>query len=225
MLNYRIEPAVLAPYVPAATELDVFDGQTLVSMVGFRFLKTRVKGVPIPFHRNFDEINLRFYVRRKGPEGWRRGVVFIKEIVPRRAIAWVARTVYGENYVRHAMQSAVRYPTDSEPGEARYAWRDGGRTNTMAARFEGAPALPAPDSEASFIAEHYWGYARQRNGGTLEYEVAHPPWRVWHASEPAFDCDVARHYGQAFVEALSVAPTSAFVAEGSAISVFAGVAV
>src|SRR3954467_2359770 len=92
MLNYEIAPEILQPRVPAGTELDYYEGKTLVSVIGFRFLRTQVLGVPIPLHRDFDEVNLRFYVRARGPEGWRRGVVFVRELVPRWAIAWVART-------------------------------------------------------------------------------------------------------------------------------------
>ena len=99
MLNYAIDPAVLRPLVPHGVELDLWEGEALVSMVGFLFLHTRVMGVPIPFHRNFEEVNLRFYVRRSAPEGWRRGVTFVREIVPRRAIATLARVLYNEPYL------------------------------------------------------------------------------------------------------------------------------
>ena len=107
MLNYEIEPSVLEPFVPAGTELDRWQGKTFVSMVGFMFMHTRILGITIPFHSNFEEVNLRFYVRRKGPDGWRRGVVFIKELVPRRAIAWTARTFYNENYVALPDESSL----------------------------------------------------------------------------------------------------------------------
>ena len=99
MLNYAVDPAILVPHVPNGTELDTWEGTTFTSLVAFSFLSTRVKSLPIPFHRDFEEINLRFYVRAKGPEGWRRGVVFVKEVVPRLAIASVARWLYNENYV------------------------------------------------------------------------------------------------------------------------------
>src|ERR1700732_1019484 len=99
MLNYAADPQVLMPRVPAGTELDFFDGQTFVSLVGFRFLDTKVLGIPIPFHRDFDEVNLRFYVQRNSGSEFRRGVVFIREIVPKRAIAAVARRVYNEKYI------------------------------------------------------------------------------------------------------------------------------
>src|SRR4051794_25256625 len=90
MLPFPLHPAALTPLVPAGTELDFRDGRTFLSLVGFRFLKTRVRGVPVPGHVDFDEVNLRFYVRCKTADGWRRGVTFVKEIVPRRAIALVA---------------------------------------------------------------------------------------------------------------------------------------
>src|SRR5262245_27677971 len=107
MLNYEIDPGVLAGRVPAGCELDAWSGRCFVSVVGFQFRRTRVLGVPIPFHRHFVEVNLRFYVRRKAEGGWCRGVVFVKELVPRRAIAWVARRLYGENYDALPMRHAI----------------------------------------------------------------------------------------------------------------------
>lgn len=223
MLNYEVEPAVLAPFVPAGTELDGWNGQTLMSVVAFRFLDTRVRGVAVPFHRDFDEMNLRFYVRRKAPDGWRRGVVFIKEVVPRRAIAWVARTVYNENYVACRTTSHVRLPVDpSGAGAVRYAWRAADGEIALHVSVRGLPVLPAPDAEATFITEHYWGYARQRDGGTVEYRVEHPRWRVWDATDATLDGDVVGFYGAAFAEAFGTSPASAFVAEGSAVTVRKG---
>src|SRR6185295_273969 len=124
MLNYEIDPAILRRFVPRGTELDAWNGKTFVSLVGFLFLNTRVMGLPIPFHENFEEINLRFYVRRKADEGWRRGVVFIKEIVPRAAIAWVARWLYNENYVALPTGHALVRSLDDQKNieSAKYFW-------------------------------------------------------------------------------------------------------
>jgi len=108
MLNYEIDPRVLEPLVPTGTELDSFGGKTYASMVGFLFLNTRVLGVPVPFHRNLEEVNLRFYVRRHVDGEYRRGVVFVRELVPRRAIAWIANVVYGENYAAVSMAHSIR---------------------------------------------------------------------------------------------------------------------
>jgi uncharacterized protein YqjF (DUF2071 family) len=224
ILNFETEPTVLRPFVPAGTELDEWRGRTLVSLVGFRFRDTRVFGVPIPWHRNFDEVNLRFYVRRHTDEGWRRGVVFIKELVPRVAIALTARLVYGERYV--AVPMGHRVEVDHADGVAvrrvSYRWRFQGRDHQIGVTALGAAEEIAAGSEAEFIAEHYWGYTRGRRGGTLEYRVDHPRWRAWTAQEARFDGDVARVYGDRFVETLNRPPVSAFLAEGSAVTVFTG---
>jgi uncharacterized protein YqjF (DUF2071 family) len=217
MINYAIDPAVLRPRLPEGVELDLWQGEALVSMVGFLFLQTRVLGVPLPFHRDFEEVNLRFYVRRRMPEGWRRGVTFLREIVPKRAIAWTARTFYNEPYLACPMRHNVT------PVSCEYAWRFGGRWNSLAAGISGEPMPIAPRSAEEFIFEHYWGYARQRDGSTVEYQVEHPAWRVWTAHDPRLDCDVAGLYGEAFAGPLDATPRSAFVAEGSPVLVRGGV--
>jgi uncharacterized protein len=225
MLNYEVDPAILAELVPRGTELDVWQGRALVSLVGFRFLETRVRGLAIPGHLDFEELNLRFYVRRQAADGWRRGVVFVKEVVPRWAIAWVARTVYNENYVALPMRHRILSPlaTAGNAGSVSYEWFHGGRWNQLAAEFRGMPALPALDAEETFITEHYWGYARQRDGGTVEYQVEHPRWRVWPATATRWDCDVALFYGERWAPFLTGLPSSAMVAEGSEIVVRRGV--
>jgi uncharacterized protein len=218
MVNYVVDPAALAPLVPAGTELDLWQGRAYASVVGFRFLRTRVLGVPIPFHRNFDEVNLRFYVRRSVNGAWRKGVAFVKEIVPRRAIAFVARTLYNENYVRMPMRSAVTIP-----GPVRYEWCHAGAWEGVSATAVGEPAVPGLEAEETFISEHYWGYARQPDGSTVEYAVEHHPWRVWRCEAPALACQAALLYGERFAKCLAGPPASAFVADGSPVVVRRGV--
>ena len=221
MLNYEVPPAVLAPLVPAGTTLDLWRGRALASVVGFRFLDTRVLGVPVPFHRSFDEVNLRFYVRRESPGGdVRRAVVFVRELVPRRAIALVARLAYDEPYDAVPMRSSVPPSVVAAPGRLEYAWRTARRWHRVAAETVGEPTLAEPDSEGAFVTDHYWGYTRQRDGGTVEYEVAHPRWRLWAVRDAVLDADVAEVYGPRFAEALSGVPSSALVAEGSPVVVY-----
>lgn len=225
MCNIEVDPALLEPMVPRGTRLDFWNGRACVSIVGFRFLRTRVLGIPIPFHTNFDELNLRFYVRRPAPEGERRGVVFIKEVVPRRAVAAVARWVYGENYVALPMRSDVRLDPSAATGSASYEWRVNGRWNVLRATCAGPPHSLVPGSEAEFITEHYWGYARQRDGSTVEYQVEHPPWRVWGVTDHELDADTTALYGPVLGDALARPPASVLVAEGSPIVVRRGVRV
>jgi uncharacterized protein len=222
MLNYEVDAALLASYVPCGTELDGFGGRTLISLVGFRFLRTKIFGVlPVPFHANFDEVNLRFYVRRRDASGEaRRGVVFIREIVPKRAVAMIARFAYNENYICHPMRHHVNVNGGIRI-RAEYEWRLGDKWMGLRAEAEGGPELPAEGGIEQFISEHYWGYTRQRDGGTIEYHVTHPQWRVWRSATADFVGDGAAMYEAKFGEVLA-RPDSAFVAEGSAVSVCAG---
>jgi len=221
MLNYEIDPGLLLPFVPSGTELDRWNGKVFVSLVGFRFLKTKVFGLSFPFHRNFDEVNLRFYVRRIEGKEVRRGVVFIKEIVPRWAIATLARTVYNERYVslpmRHSIESLAHSGFSVE-----YGWRPRSGWNCISLATDGNPALPEDGSEEQFITEHYWGYAAQPRGGCLEYRVVHPSWRVWNSRDAKLEGDVTEIYGPEFAETLRHQPKSAFLAEGSEVAVHRG---
>jgi hypothetical protein len=118
------------------------------------------------------------------------------------------------------MRSTVPRTPVEDPARVQYEWRTGSQWQKVAAIASGAPTLPEADSEQAFITEHFWGYTRQRDGATVEYEVTHPRWRVWAAREPALDADVPRLYGSSFARALAAAPVSAFIAEGSAVTVY-----
>jgi uncharacterized protein YqjF (DUF2071 family) len=223
MLNYRVEPELLQPFVPRGTSLDFWQGSTYVSLVGFLFRDTRVLGVPVPLHRDFEEVNLRFYVRRSVGEEVRRAVTFIKEIVPRAAIATLARLAYNEPYVAMPMRHSIaaQAGADVAQGEVRYEWRQRGEWCSHAVEESGDARPLQPGSEAEFITEHYWGYTRQRDGGTVEYQVTHPRWRIWSVNRAEVLGDLAALYGAELSRVLMRAPDSAFLAEGSAIAVHA----
>ena len=223
MVNFDVDPRVLKPLVPTGTELDDWNGRSFVSLVGFLFLKTRVLGAAIPCHRDFEEVNLRFYVRRRAVDGWRRAVVFVKEIVPRRAIALTARALYGERYVALPMGHRIeQHDCVGEPRAVSYSWWLRGRENRVGVSVNGEFCEVAEGSDVEFITEHYWGYARRRGGRTTEYRVDHPRWRVRAATDTEIDCDAAALYGDQFVDSLRHRPASAFLAEGSEVMVFRG---
>jgi hypothetical protein len=216
MLNFVVDPRLLASLVPPATEIDFENSETFLSVVGFLFLDTRVLGLPLPLHRDFEEVNLRFYVRRKSADTWRRGVVFIRELVPRRAIATVARVFYGENYVALPMKHQIDHVDLKLSVD--YSWRRGSKWESLSMRASGEPQSIPAGSHAEFITEHYWGYTCVR-AGCSEYRVEHPRWKVWNAENFEFSADVAELYGQQFVEPLTAPPRSAFIADGSPITV------
>ena len=212
MLNYAIDPKILEPRVPPGTELDYERGRTFVSVVGFLFLDTRLLGFPIPRHRDFEEVNLRFYVRRKNIDGWRRGVAFIRELVPRPAIAVTARVFYGEPYSALPMRHNIVHRDDELSVE--YGWRRGKKWESIAMTAAGAPQGSAAGSHEEFITEHYWGYTA-RGAECSEYRVEHPRWKTWPAMTWKLEADVGTLYGNQFVQALAAPPVSAFIAEGS----------
>lgn len=223
MLNYEADPDLLRRWLPVGLSLDDWNGRHFVSVVGLMFERTRVYGLAMPFHRTFEEVNLRFYARREIGGEVRRGVVFIREIVPRRAVALLARALYNENYAAMPMSHAVIHNADET--SVRYEWRHQDAAHSLAIRVPGDPTPLLDNTEEEFIAEHYWGYAAQRDGGTLEYEVEHPRWRVWRAPDgtATLNADAERLYGPEFAAALSGPPASAFLAEGSPIIVRKGV--
>lgn len=220
MANYEIDPAVLKKYVPCYTELDSFNGVHYVSLVGFLFKDTKVRGLSFPFHRTFEEVNLRFYVRYKEGGQWKRGVVFMKEIVPRRMITFVANTIYKEKYATHAMKHL--WQTTDKGLQVEYSWKVDGEWNYLKALASKEPQVIAQGSEEEFITEHYWGYTFVNDNCTGVYEVAHPQWKVHAVEQYDVKCSVAKLYGNDFVEAFNQKPKSVFLAEGSDIQVMNG---
>lgn len=219
MANYTVDKEVLLPYLPAKTELDAWNNRHYVSLIGFRFQHVKLKGISIPGHTQFEEVNLRFYVRYKSSEGWRRGVVFISEIVPLRAISFVANTLYGEKY-RTLPMSYTWSDTENELGVS-YRWKK--RTWNELQVVAGSKAYEViPGTEEAFITEHYWGYAAQKNGRTKEYSVAHPRWAVYPTKQYGIEVDFKDLYGDRFAFLAAEKPVSVFIAEGSPIRINAG---
>jgi uncharacterized protein YqjF (DUF2071 family) len=220
MANYEVDPAILQKYVPNETELDSWKGKTFVSMVGFMFLNTKVLGLPIPFHRDFEEVNLRFYVRYKDDSEWKRGVVFIKEIVPKSAIAFVANNLYGENYQSLPMKNELSNEGDSQI--VSYSWKFQNDWNYLKVNAATKVHKITEGSEAEFVTEHYWGYTSGKHKTTLEYQVEHPRWGIFPVNDFEMHCDVAPLYGKEFESFLNLKPNSVFMADGSEIIVRQG---
>ncbi|MBC3788076.1 YqjF family protein [Spirosoma utsteinense] len=219
--NYPIDRQVLEPLVPYGTELDEYDGQCYGSLVGFYFQRVKLFGkLAVPFHQQFEEFNLRFYVRRKTDTGWKRGVVFVKEIVPKFAITLVANTLYGEPYATHPMRHSWRQTGDTQA--IQYDWKVGSDWNHIRVHADRVGHALVADSEEAFITEHYWGYTKRGEGRTSEYEVVHPQWSIYPVRDYAIHCDVEKLYGAAFAPYFDQSPASIFLADGSAVAIKSG---
>lgn len=221
MAQYVVDPGVLGPYLPAGLELDLFQGRCFVSLVGFLFDRVRLKGVAIPFHTRFEEVNLRFYVRRRDADGTsRRGVVFIREFVPKAAITIVANTFYEEPYATVPMRNAILH-TATDLSVA-YEWKHRGTWFAMSVEAAPWPVAISRDSVEEFITEHYWGFTKRSDGGTSQYEVKHPSWAVYPVRKCEIDADFGALYGERFAGLSDAEPDSVLLAEGSAVSVDSG---
>src|SRR5947209_7298268 len=214
LATYPVPPALLEPRLPPGLALDTRDGHAFVSLVAFGFLDTRVLGVPWPGYRNFTELNLRFYVRH----GAERGVVFVREFVPRRLVAWLARALYNEPYRATPLRSTC---TDTPTGRTmEYRLRWAGREHVVTVTGSRPAVLPGPASEEHFFKEHHWGFGVTRRGRGLRYEVVHPTWEVLPVRDYRIDLDWASVYGPEWEALTRATPTSAVLAVGSPVSVY-----
>ena len=216
MANYEVAPEILLDLVPNGVALDFHDGKCFVSLVAFMFLDTRVMGFPVPFHINFEEVNLRFYVKRETETETRRGVVFVKEIVPRWAIATVARVFYGEPYEAWAMNHA------RHGNELFYSWSKADCENHIKIEIGADQGVPLENSHGEFIIEHYWGYTKRGEHRTDEYKVEHPKWELFDVKNHEIKCDFGALYGERFAFLNNAKLYSIFMAKGSEISVYKG---
>jgi len=217
MANYEIDPVILQKYIPAGTELDTWNNKYYVSLVGFMFLKTKLRGMTIPFHSNFPEVNLRFYVRYKSGNDWKRGVVFINEFVPKPAITFVANNLYQERYVTCTMKHKWEIEERLTIG---YYWKKDNKWNELEVIADPKLNEIKPGSKEEFITEHYWGYSSVDKIKTGEYEVAHPRWDIYPIENYKIDCDFKQLYGNDFEILDHAQPASVFLAEGSPVTIF-----
>lgn len=217
MANYVIGPKYLTEYVPVGTELDLWQGKCFVSLVGFMFQNTKLLGVKIPYHINFEEVNLRFYVKRFENGEWKRGVVFIKEIVPKRALTFVANTIYNENYETLPMNH--QWLENDKEKTVSYSWTKSGKENEFMVKTSHESFEMESGSETEFITEHYWGYAKVNHKKSNEYEVTHPKWKTYRVLDYQINVDFGLVYGENFAFLNTVQPNSVMLAEGSEITV------
>lgn len=215
MLTYAVDPASLIDRVPAGTTLEPWRGQGLVSVIGFQFLDAKVLGAPIPFHQDFEEVNMRFYVRRGTNGESRPGVVFIREMVPRPIVGGMARLLYREPYKIVPMRSKV---DPGPPPDVEYQWNATGDWCTLAAQAHGESQELVAGSIEEFVTLRHWGYNGEPGKDTLEYRVDHPRWRIWHVGSEKVAFHAEPLCGHELARELK-SPIAAFIADGSAVTV------
>ncbi len=217
LINYEIDQKLLEKYIPIGTEMDLWNNKCYISLIGFMFENVKVLGLKIPFHINFEEVNLRFYVKSYENGVWKRGVVFIKEIVPKHAITLVANTLYKEHYETLKMRNS-RVENETQKS-FQYEWKKDNKWNSIVMKTLKKVMPIEKNSEAEFITEHYFGYTKFNDKKTIEYEVTHPRWQQLQVIETKINVDFVNVYGQDFSFLQDLKPTSTFLAIGSKITI------
>ncbi len=216
MANYEVAPSILNPYLPKGVELDFYNSKAYVSLVGFMFKKTSLFGVPIPFFGSFEEINLRFYVKRTEGKKIKKGVVFINETVPYKIVALLANKLYKEHYISIPTKSSINI---SEHKHINYEWRISDKWNSISVKSDLDKYKIEPSSIEEFIFERYFGFTKLSPLITQEYRIQHPKWMTNNILNSTIDCDFASMYGTAFSSLSTQAPSSIIMAEGSQVRV------
>lgn len=215
--NYEVNPHILEGLIPKGTFLDLWEGKCFLSLVGFMFKNTKLLGLKIPFHINFEEVNLRFYVKYFHNQQYRRGVVFIKEIVPKVALSFIANKVYHEHYDTMPMKHSWKILEDKKI--ISYSWKNKDKWQSFSVESKLTEMNIEPGSEEEFITEHYWGYTRVNDQKTFEYEVIHPKWKIYDILNHNISVDFGAIYGYRFKDLNHAVPNSVMLAEGSEITV------
>jgi uncharacterized protein YqjF (DUF2071 family) len=216
MANYEIEPSTLAPYLPKGVELDFYNNKTYVSLVGFMFKNTRLFGLPIPFFGSFEEINLRFYVKKIENRKIKKGVVFINETVPFKVVALLANKLYKEHYISIPTKNSIDI---TENKDIKYEWKINNRWNSLAVKSDTNKYKIEQSTIEEFIFERYFGFTKLSDNSTQEYQIHHPKWMTNKILYTHIDCDFRSMYGEAFAELENQIPDSIIIAEGSQVSV------
>lgn len=217
MANYTVPESLLLPYLPKGIELDLFENKAYISLVGFLFKKTKLFNIPIPYFGTFEEVNLRFYVKRKEGNELKRGVVFINETVPYKVVAYLANKLYNESY--STVKTRHKFEFKNELKKIEYQWQLNNKWNRIYAEAKNVAKSMVPGSLEEFIYEHYYGYAKVNQQETEEYKIYHPSWKVNTILQSDIICDFKSMYGNSFEYLNEQIPKSIFIAEGSAIEI------
>ncbi len=217
MANYEVNPNLLKPYLPKGVELDFFENKAYVSLVGFMFKQTSLFHIPIPLLGTFEEINLRFYVKRVEGNNIKRGVVFINETVPYKLVAWLANKLYKEHYI--AIPTKNKIVSSAISKNIKYEWKINNKWNHIAVNTDNENEQMLSNSVEEFIFEHYYGYTKISSQVSQEYKVNHPRWEVNKVNDYSIECDFISMYGNDFAILNKQKPNSVIVAEGSLVTV------
>lgn len=211
-LTYAIDPDLLKEHLPEGVEADIYKGKAHISLVAFEFLNTRVKGLKLPFHVNFPEINLRYYARY----GEYLGVGFIKELVPKFCISFIARKLYNEPYYSFPMTLETEI---ADHISVLHTVKKAGKSHTISAKATNTALQPGPETPDYYFKEHDLGFGTDLKGRGVFYRVDHSVWDTYPLVDFNLQFDFGAIYGPKWAFLNDATPRYSVMAEGSPVSV------
>lgn len=216
-MNYIISPEILENYLPAYTIIDYFKGNCFTSLVGFPFRNVEIAGMKIPFYTDFEEINLRFYVKRFDGTTWRKGTVFISEIANKSALKFLANSFLHEKY--QTLETRQEIKENSELIETKYSWRTWMNWQFLNLISEKPSESVAEGTEAHFIMDRSSGYQKYDTATTNEYGISHPKWNIYPIRSFDINVDFEESFDSNFPVLNETLPHSVILARGSSVAV------
>lgn len=222
VINFDIEPRIVEMHLPPGLEVDLYNDHSFISLVALKCRDTVIKGIRIPFHSNYAQLQLRCYVKRTDGDTTRRGTFFIKRFVPSRRVARLMSWWTGQKYQHMRIRTHVSGFQETDPNimpEAQYECFVNGRWNKIKIKARSQRRKLRPESKDQFILDHQYAYYSDGKN-TFEYLVDHPPWLIWDAASGALDCDVEALFGKEFARPMKHRPSSVMLARGSDVTVY-----
>jgi uncharacterized protein YqjF (DUF2071 family) len=189
-LHWRVPSTTVAPFLPAGTRPDEFDGSSWVGLIPFVLSRTRPLPLPpVPWLGTFVEVNVRLY---SVDEAGRRGVVFRSLDAEHLLPVLAARAAFGLPYEWAAMRATRRL---DDRGGVVLDYRSARHRALRAAHADARPEPARPprtlirarmsreavdDGLARFLTAR-WGFHETRRGRTTWARNTHAPWPLRRA--------------------------------------------
>ena len=222
VINFEIDPKLLRNFIPPKTELDFFNETSFVTLMARACKNVKPYGWPIVFAKSIDQILLRFYVKRKVGDTWRRGVCLIRDYLPKRKASFFLNWMFKHSFTQVPIKRTSSNFESGLPTQlptVEYQWTTGDYVNHIKVNARSQMRQQEQETKESFVLDHHYGYT-VKEGKTYEYYVEYSPWAMWDAQSGSFDCDTENVFGRPFVRALKQRPASVFLARGSDVIIY-----
>jgi hypothetical protein len=210
--------------LPEGLTPEIFDGKAHIILSALEFRQTRVKGLKIPFHVHFPEINLRIPVRKQGVTG----VYFLRQYVPKHCIAVVAKRIYHEAYEAYPMEFLVQHVPDADEGTSIMEchcklWKKEDTLDIQVYAVEPENYIPVdenhPPEPAVGDADFITGFGTNDKQEIIEYRIEHRKQEFFEVREWSIRGDLTKIFDDCIPKGISEMPIHVSFSHGQAVKI------